>query len=301
MQNLNRIPLSCLRAVEVVARRGSVTAAAEELGVTPGAVSQQVVRAELALGLGLFDRTGRGMLPTERGREVSDLLTQGFGRLAAAVDRARPDAARTLTVSVAPVFAARWLIWRLPQFQAAHPGLRVRLDASLALADPSRGEADLCIRVGRGKWPRVDAQKLFDQIIFPVAAPQVASRINVHADLARVPVIVEPKADFSWQDWLLPEGHAGISLGTGPEFSDAALCLDAAISRAGVFLAFETLTFDALARGSVVAPFAGRHRTGNSYWLVAARDRRPTPAMRAFGDWLKAEIAAAGLGNTDGS
>jgi LysR family transcriptional regulator, glycine cleavage system transcriptional activator len=298
MKNLNRVPLSCLRAVEAVARLGGVTAAADELGVTPGAVSQQVVRAEQVLGLLLFDRHSRGMVPTARGREVTDILSQGFARLSAAVDRARPEAASTLTVSVAPVFAARWLIWRLPRFQVDHPGLRVRLDASLALADPSAGEADLCIRVGRGGWPRVDAEKLFDQVIFPVASPQLARSIASPADLARVPVILEPNAGFSWQDWLVPEGHAGVTLGPGPEFSGSSLCLDAVISGSGVFLAFETLAADALAQGSIVAPFAGRHRTGNSYWLVSAQTQRKTHAMRAFAEWIKQEIALAGLGGT---
>jgi LysR family transcriptional regulator, glycine cleavage system transcriptional activator len=298
MKNLNRVPLSCLRAVEAVARHGGVTAAAAELGVTPGAISQQVMRAEQVLDLHLFDRYSRGMVPTARGREVTDILSQGFARLSAAVDRARPEAASTLTVSVAPVFAARWLIWRLPRFQSNHPGLRVRLDASLALADPSAGEADLCIRVGRGGWPRVDAEKLFDQVIFPVASPQLARSITSPADLARVPVIVEPNAGFSWQAWLVPEGHAGVTLGPGPEFSDSSLCLDAAISGSGVFLAFETLAADALAQGSIVAPFAGRHRTGNSYWLASAQGQRKTNAMRAFADWIRREIAVAGFGRT---
>ena len=296
MRNLNRIPLSCLRAVEAVARLGGVTAAAEALGVTPGAISQQVVRAERVLDLCLFERHSRGMVPTARGREITDMLSQGFARLSAAVDRARPEAATTLTVSVAPVFAARWLIWRLPQFQVAHPDLRVRLDARNALADPSAGEADLCIRVGRGGWPRTDSEKLFDQIIFPVASPDLAARIRDPADLARMPVIMEPNAGFSWQDWLVPEGHGDVVLGPGPEFSNSSLCLDAVISGAGVFLAFETLAADALARGTIAAPFAGRHRTGNSYWLVSAQNQRMTAAVRAFADWIRREIALAGLG-----
>jgi LysR family transcriptional regulator, glycine cleavage system transcriptional activator len=295
MKSLNRIPLPCLRAVEAVARLGAVTAAAGELGVTPGAISQQIVRAEAVLGVMLFDRHSRGMVPTARGREVTELLSQGFASLSAAVERARPAGA-TLTISVAPVFAARWLIWRLPRFQAAHPDLRVRLDASLALADPAAGEADLCIRVGRGGWSRVDAERLFDQVIFPIASPQLARGIATVADLARRPIIIEPNAGFSWKDWLGPEGHDGIDLAAGAEFSNSSLCLDAVISGGGVFLAFETLAADALLQGSVVAPFAGRHRTGNSYWLISAENQRKSPAMRAFAEWLKQEIALAGLG-----
>jgi DNA-binding transcriptional LysR family regulator len=297
MRNLNRIPLASLRAVEAVARHGSVTVAADELGVTPGAVSQQVVRAEAVLGLPLFVRTNRGMVPTPRGHEVAALLSQGFARLSAAVERAQPDAVQTLTVSTAPVFAARWLIWRLLRFQAAHPKVRVRLDASLTLADPTRGEADLCIRVGRGGWPGVALERLFPQIVFPVASPGLAASLSGPADLARVPVIIEPKAGVTWEDWLGPEGLSGQTLGPGPEYSDPVLCLDAAIAGQGVYLAFETLAIDALTRGSLVAPFAGRHATANSYWLVSAPDRRLTPAARAFADWLRVEVRAAGLGH----
>lgn len=296
MKNLNRIPLASLRAVEAVARHGSVTLAAEELGVTPGAVSQQVLRAEAVLGLSLFDRGNRGMHPTPRGHDVAELLSQGFARLSAAVERARPETMQTLTVSTAPVFAARWLIWRLPRFHERHPTVRVRLDASLTLADPSRGEADLCIRVGRGGWPGVAAERLFPQIIFPVAAPQLAERLRDPSDLSRVPVIIEPKAGISWRDWLGPEGVGDIDLAPGPEYSDPTLCLDAAISGIGVYLALETLAVDALARGSLIAPFAGRHPTANSYWLISALEGRPSPAARAFAQWLGEEITAAGLG-----
>jgi DNA-binding transcriptional LysR family regulator len=142
----------------------------------------------------------------------------------------------------------------------------------------------------------VATERLFAQIIFPVASPQVARRIASHDDLARVPVIIEPRAGISWQDWLQAKGHAGQRLGPGPEYSDPSLCLDAAISGLGVYLAFETLAVDALDRGSLVTPFAGRHATRNSYWLVSAADRRTSPAARAFAAWLRDEVAAAGLG-----
>jgi LysR family transcriptional regulator, glycine cleavage system transcriptional activator len=296
MDQLNRIPLQSLRAVEAVARLGSLRRAAEALGVTPGAVSQQVLLAERQLGLTLFDRRPSGMVPTDPGREVTDLLTEGFARIGAAVARAGRGRDDALTVSVAPVFAARWLIWRLPRFQAAHPGIRVRLDADLALLNPSAGEADLCLRVGRGGWPGVAAERLFPQVIFPVCAPDLARNIRSHADLARVPVIRETRANFDWPDWLGPEGHPEVQPGDGPVFSDSMLCLDAAMTGAGVFLTFESLAADALENGRVVEPFRGRHATENAYWLVTAQDRRPGRAAQAFARWLRAETAAAGLG-----
>lgn len=294
MNPLNRIPLASLRAVEAVARLGTLARAAEDMGVTPGAVSQQVLRAERQLGLALFDRRPSGMVPTARGAEVTAQLVRGFAELTAAVVRAR-RAENELTVSVAPIFAARWLIWRLPRFRAAHPGIRVRLDAELALLDPSAGEADLCIRLGPGGYDGVTSERLMAQVIFPVCAPDLARRLTDPADLAQVPVIREPRANYGWSDWLEPEDRTDVVPGDGPVYGDSMLCLDAAISGEGVFLTFETLAVDALAGGRLAEPFGGRHATANAYWLIGPRDGLSRPA-RAFVAWLKAEVAAAGLG-----
>jgi DNA-binding transcriptional LysR family regulator len=296
MHALNRIPLPALRAVEAVARLGTLSRAADELGVTPGAVSQQVIRAERRLGLVLFERRASGMAPTPLGQEIAGLLSDGFGRVAAAVALAEGRRRNTLALSVAPIFAARWLIWRLPLFHSAHPDIRIRLDAELGLVDPGTGTVDMCVRVGKGGGAGVEAERLFGQVIFPVAAPDLARRLRSPADLSAVPIIREPRPGFDWEDWLVPEGYGGLPLGEGPVFSDASLCLDAAMAGGGVFLAFETLAADALAVGRLVAPFAGRHETRNSYWLITPGARRPTAPARAFIRWLKDQIAKEGLG-----
>lgn len=297
---LNRVPLPSLRAVEAVARLGSLRAAAEDLGVTPGAVSQQVIRCETTLGRPLFDRAPAGMAPREDASEVHALLRRGFADLAAAVAQAAPQCDDCLTVSVAPILASRWLIWRLPRFRAAHPTVRVRIDAELGLVEPGRGEVDLCVRVGTGGWPGVRAEPLASQVIFPVCSPAMAARIRDHADLARVPIIRETRANFAWSDWLAAEGRAEVAPGDGPLFSDAQLCLDAAISGEGVFLAFESLAQDPLARGVLAEPFRGRHATRNGYWLVTPLEGRVRRPVRAFADWLRQEFAQAGLGTVRG-
>lgn len=296
MPDLSRLSLNALRAVEVVARRGSLRAAADELGVTIGAVSQQVLLAERQLGQILFERRPSGMILTDSGRQMQPLLAEGFAAIAASVQRVSARSAGALVISVAPVFASRWLIWRLPAFYAACPGIRVRVDATLDLVNPSAGEADLCIRVGKGDWPGVTVEPFLDQVIFPVATAAVATTLRTPADLSTATIIHETSPGFGWRDWLEPEGFGDLTLGGGPEFSGTELCVDAAIAGVGVFLAFETVVADALAAGRLVAPFPGRHRTGNGYWIVTARGRRPTQAARTFIRWLKSEIAAAGLG-----
>ncbi len=130
-----------LRAAEAVERLGSLSAAARELEVSTGAVSQQIARLEAALGRTLFDRRPGGMRPLPGTEEIFRLLGNGFDHLSAAVDLTRRDRHSTLTVSVAPIFAARWLIWRIPDFSRAHPDIRIRLDSDVALVDPNTGGA----------------------------------------------------------------------------------------------------------------------------------------------------------------
>ncbi|HEX9858718.1 MAG TPA: LysR substrate-binding domain-containing protein [Paracoccaceae bacterium] len=291
MKPLNLTHLNGLRAVEAVARLGSLRAAAAELGVTVGAVSQQIARTEAALRQPLFLRSVEGMTPTAKGEDIVPLLRAGFAQIAAAVARIDPARENVLTVSVAPILASRWLVWALPDFTGSHPDIRLRIDASTALVDPNLSDVDLCIRVGRGDWPGVRAERLFTHRAGPVCHPDLARRITRPEDLAQVPIIREPHPMFSWDVWLGPLGLSSEILGAGPEFSDSSLCLDAAISGAGVFLAFEVVAAEALARGSLVTLPPGQVETGMAYWLVSAKDRAPTAAHTAFRRWLKARLA----------
>jgi len=295
MDRLAGAPLNGLRAVEAVGRLGSLSAAAAELGVTPGAVSQQITRCEAALGRQLLERRPGGMIPVEGTDDIFRRLRDGFAALGAAVEMTRRDRAHVLTVSVAPIFAARWLIWRLPDFTRAHPDIRVRIDSSVGLVDPNAGDVDFAIRIGRGGYPGVEVEPLLDQLVTPVCHADWAARIATPADLARVPIIREPRPMFGWDVWLRPEGLDASILGDGPEFNEASLCLDAAMAGEGVFLAFETMARDSLDRGQIVAPIPRFHPTGLSYWLVSARDRSLSVPQRRFRAWLKEVLAASRL------
>ncbi|WP_346900419.1 LysR substrate-binding domain-containing protein [uncultured Roseibium sp.] len=291
MKNLNRIHLAGLRALEAVGRLGSLKAAAEELGVTIGAVSQQVQKTEQQLGTALFERRGRGLQPTDQGEAVLRQLTVGMSALSTAIamtERRRDD---SLTVSVAPVFAGKWLVWHLKNFAKAYPDIRVRVEATVDLVDPNLSDVDLCIRVGKGPYPGLNAEKLLAQKIFPVCSPAVAETLKDPAEIATVPIIRDRGQMFSWRTWLEPNGLDESLLGEGPVFSDGALCLDAAIAGQGLFLAWETLAHHALQVGQVVAPFPGRYQTGFHYWLLTGRNRAQTGPMKAFGSWIKAELA----------
>lgn len=293
MKNLNSVHLSGLRAVETVGRLGSLAAAAEELGVTAGAVSQQLQRTEEALGRPLFSREAKGLRPTPLGQQVCERLTVGMGELSKAVALAKEPAGNALTVSVAPIFASKWLVWRLSDFRRFDPDVRVRIDADVGLVDPNTADVDACVRVGKGNYAGVKAEWMLDQEVFPVCHPAMAQSLKTPADLAIVPIVRDQYALFSWDVWLKPNGLDQSILGEGPVYSDGALCLDAASAGQGVFLAWEPLASHALASGQVVAPFPDRYPTGDSYWFVTGAVQRPNPHVDRFRDWLKAELAAS--------
>lgn len=292
MRNLNHVHLSGLRAVEAVGRLGSLAAAAEELGVTPGAVSQQVQRSEEALGRALFSRETKGLRLTPLGTEVCARLTAGMAELSRAVALAERRPEGVLTISIAPIFASKWLVWKLDGFRKADPGIRVRIDADVGLVDPNTADVDACVRVGKGNYPGLKSEWLLDQQIFPVCHPGLAKQLETPADLAKLPIVRDQYAMFSWDVWLKPNGLDASILGEGPVYSDGALCLDAAIAGQGVFLAWEPLASHALSSGQVVAPFPDRYPTGESYWFVTGETARGNPHVTRFRDWLRTELAA---------
>lgn len=292
---LSNLSLNALLAVEVVARLGTLSRAADELGITPGAVSQKIIATEKRLGATLFDRSPTGLKPTQLGAAIAADLTRGFARIQLAVDRIDARAERQLIVSATPIFATRWLIWRLPHFAAKHPQIRVDLRAEPENRNPDLTDVDLCIRLGTGQWPDVSAEGLFPQRVFPVCNQEIAERLQRPSDLMSVPIIRDERTLFGWQVWLASEGLDAQDLPSGPSFSDAALCLDAAMTGAGVFLAWEALAKDPLANGRLVAPFAARRETGNSYWLVSGEDGIRSPVQRAFRTWLLEELGSEGL------
>jgi DNA-binding transcriptional LysR family regulator len=293
MKALNLVHLNGLRAVEAVGRLGSLKAAAAELGVTLGAVSQQVQKAESQLGRELFVRSPRGLVANPLGVEVIAHLTAGMRELTVAVTMASAPRHNVLNVSVAPVLAAKWLVWRLNKFNELHPHIRIRVDATTTLVDPNTSDIDVCIRVFTGPPPGVKASKLIEQRVFPVCSPAVAGRIGATGDIRHIPIIRDVGGSFPWSLWLEPLGLTEADLTEGPSFSDGSLCLDAAIAGQGIFLAWETLASDALERGQVIAPLEGRLETGTSYWFIEKDNPAKPRETRAFEAWLRDALQAS--------
>ena len=185
MAMLNRVHLNGLRAVETVARLGSLAAAAGELNVSVSAVSQQISRTEKQLGQALFERTASGLVLTEFGAVFATRLGTGFRELSQAVALADEATQCTLVVSVAPAFASKWLLPRLSRHFDRHPNVLLRIDASVRLTNLDRSDIDIAIRLGDGKWPEGRAELLLAQEVFPVCAPVIARKLKSFEDLAR--------------------------------------------------------------------------------------------------------------------
>jgi len=296
MTNPFPIPLNALRAIEIVARRGALAPAAEELGVTIGAVSQHLRRAEDRLGMDLFERTPAGLRPLPALAAMLPQLTAGFTALREGLEGLRGGGDDVLNLTMGSVFASRWLVWRLGRFTTLHPRLEVRLNVTAKMLDLSRPDIDCAIRYGNGQWPGVDAERIGGARYQPVCAPALAARLRHPNDLAHVPVIRDETSLLSWEAWRAEIGLDPDILLSGPAYSDASLAFDAAISGQGVLMAADMMSADAVSDGRLVRPFDHAVEGTQAYWLATARGRRETPRFRALRDWLRQEVPASACG-----
>lgn len=289
---LNRVHLNGLRAVETVARLGSLSAAANELNVSASAVSQQIKRTEKQLGQALFERTASGLVLTEFGTVFTARLGAGFRELAQAVALADEASECTLVVSVAPAFASKWLLPRLSRHFALHPNVLLRIDASVRIADLDRSDIDIAIRLGDGTWPGARAELLLAQEVFPVCAPVIADKLKSIDDLPLTCAITDERTMITWESWFEAAGVKPVTFLKGARFTDPMLCLESAIAGHGVMLGWQLLTADALADGRLVAPFGVRAQSGLGYWLVTSATKSESRKVRDIKVWIREEIAA---------
>lgn len=290
MENAFPIPLNALRAIEIVARRGALAPAAAELGVTPGAVSQHLRRAEERLGIELFERRPQGLRPTPALQQILPQLSAGFTTLAEALGTLKAGDERVLTLTVGSVFASRWLIWRVAKFSALHPEIELRLVVTGTMIDLAHSDIDCGIRFGAGRWPGVSAELLGGARYSPVAAPPVAKKLKRPADLKRVPIIRDQSSMLDWGAWFAAAGLTPAPDCFGPAYDDPALAFDAAISEQGVLLAVDLMAADAVSDGRLVRPFDLSVESGLGYWFVTVEGRRLPKKVRAFRDWLRQEV-----------
>lgn len=288
-----RLPsLNALKAFEAAARHESFTDAASELFVTHAAISRHIRDLEEWLGTDLFIRTGRGVDLTEPGRRFGGRLTPLFDALAEATrEAAAVGDVRELKVSVEPAFASRWLVPRLGRFNDLHPDIELSIDPTNRLADFRSGEADVGIRYGVGGWDDVEAQKLTDVVIFPVAAPSVLEGAGAlkPSDLGGYNLLHESRKQW-WTDWLAAAGVTGVEDWRGTVFQNH-LAIEAAEAGQGFALGDQILCTDSILDGWLVRPFDFDLKDHGTYWIVRQKGSKETAPARAFREWVMAEMA----------
>ncbi|HVJ53855.1 MAG TPA: transcriptional regulator GcvA [Aliidongia sp.] len=289
-------PLNALRAFEAAARHLSFLKAAEELHVTPGAVSQQVKSLEDMLGVKLFRRLPRGVLLSDAGQRYGQRLGELFDGIAGATNELRRDSAPgVLTVSTTTSFAARWLIPRLGGFNLAHPGIMVRISAENAMTDFATDDVDLGLRYGGGVYPGLRSELLFAEEIFPVCSPALLARTPLETldDLQHVTLLHdEPylgSHEVDWESWLAARGAGHIEIRPAPRFTHTHMSLQAAAAGMGVALGTNVLAAEDLASGVLARPFTDSVPSRHAYWLVYPQAWADRPKLKSFRDWVLEE------------
>jgi LysR family transcriptional regulator, glycine cleavage system transcriptional activator len=300
---LSRLPpLNSLRTFAVAAKHLSFARAAAELHVTAAAVGQQVRQLEAYLGCALFERHARALRLTAPGLALLPGLSEGFERIVEALALlATNEADGPLTVSVTPSFAAKWLVPRLENFNAAHPGIDVRLSATMALVDFAAEDFDCSIRYGAGAYPGLVVEKLLAEAVFPVCSPSLlagAEPLDRPAALRHHTLLHDesPDRDASCPDWRMWLGAAGVgdvNAAQGPRFNQSSLVLEAAIAGQGVALAKAQLAEADLKARRLVRPFGAARRVEFAYYFVSPPNRSALPKVEAFRRWLRSETAEA--------
>ncbi|WP_119273665.1 LysR family transcriptional regulator [Taklimakanibacter deserti] len=285
---ISQLPLNALRAFEASARHLSFTRAGLELRVTQTAISHQVNALEAALGVTLFKRLARGITLTDEGQALLPVLTDAFRRMSASLSQFEEGNFREiLTVGVVGTFAIGWLMPRLAAFKAQHPHVDLRLKTNNNRSDVLLDGLDFFIRFGDGAWQGMDALHLMAAPLSPVCAPTLRERLRKPADLAHVELLRSYRID-EWPLWFKAAGIAPPNL-RGWMFDSSLTLVEAAARGVGVALVPVAMFVSDIAAGRIVQPFAITADIG-SYWLTRLKSRAETQAMKAFRQWLQAQI-----------
>ena len=289
-------PLTALRAFDCAARHKSFAKAADELHVTPAALSFQIKSLEDRLGQPLFHRLNRAVELTELGRTLSPGLSDGFDAIRTAWRSARRQLDESsLTVTAGPAFTAKWLAPRLFSFAQIHPEIELRFIASLRRMDFGRDEIDLAVRFSAEDEPNLDSEPLFDELATPVMAPALVEKYGTLQGLKDAPLLHDHSIsgmDLSanWPTWFNLAGLERKGL-TGLRFSQADHGIDTALAGGGVILARTTLAAAAMRDGTLVAPFDLALSVHAKYRIVHQKGAETRPQLSAFLSWLRAEAA----------
>ena len=300
MQKYRLPPLDLFRTFEAVARHLSFTLAANELCLTQSAVSRQIATLEQQTGLRLFRRLHRAIELTPAGQQLLEAVSRGLdqihGCLAVLGSAAR---APQITVSATVAFAWFWLMPRLNQFSAEHPGVDIRVLATDTPVLPGQGDVDVAILFGSGQWEGVNSELLFRERVYPVCSPgflgehpgltrpeDLVCQTLLHLDIDR-----SAPDPVDWQRWLASQGVIGQPVLPGLRFNSYPMVLQAAEAGRGVALGWSYIVDPIVTSGRLVQPVSGTMETRNGYYLSTSGDAASTPERDEFLGWIATEAA----------
>ncbi|WP_299503880.1 transcriptional regulator GcvA [uncultured Roseobacter sp.] len=289
-------PLTALRAFEAAARHMSFAKAADELSVTPAALSFQIKSLEEHLGAPLFRRLNRAVELTEAGMALAPGAADGFQTLSNAWRAAqRLQDNQTLTVTAGPAFTAKWLAPRLYEFAQAHPDIELRFSASLKIMDFGRDAIDVAIRFGRHDDAGLYSLPLAKEWVAPVMTPALAAQFPDTESLMSAPLIFDDSISFlrpscDWKAWFATMGY-DFDPQHGPHFSQADHAVDAALAGVGVVLGRRALVVKDIDEGRLVAPYGTALSTGARFRFLCPEGTENRPQVKAFREWMLREIS----------
>src|SRR5512138_688858 len=293
------VHLNALRAFEAAARQLSFAAAANELNVTPSAISQQIRTLEEYLDTPLFVRSKVGITLTPQARDAYPAIREGLEHLTLGFERLRSSRHdRLVTLTAPPSLAAQWLLPRIDRFRAQHPDLDIRIDASERLADFAAEGIDIGVRYGLGGYAGLEAEKLFDEQVVPVCSPALLPTDGQTDDrwLARMTLIHDTTSEFdptfpTWSQWLRARGMNGVDATRGLRMNSTLLSIQAAIDGQGVALARTVIADRDVQSGRLVTPLSNAERTRCAYYLVYLPNALAQRKVQVVRDWLFAEAS----------
>lgn len=288
-------PLASIRVFEAAARHENFTQAAAELGMTQAAVSYQIKVLEERLGLALFARSKRRVTLTEAGRKAAPLVSSAMDTMEDAFSGLVNDNEAVLGISTAQTFASAWLAPRLGTFQVGRPDLAVRLSTDHRLVDFASQDVDVAVRIGRGGWPGLARHFLFRSHLTPMCSPEFLERHPLQRASELLEVLRISPDDNWWRGWLalegveVPDGRQRTGIGLDSQITE----VGAVLAGHGVALMTPLFWAAELTSGRLVQPFSSVHMPGNSYWLVYPEHKRMQHKIKAFREWLLAEIGTS--------
>jgi DNA-binding transcriptional LysR family regulator len=288
------LPLRSISVFNAVARSGSISSAAEELNVTPSAVSQQIQVLEAYLGTALMVKVGRGVALTEAGERYFSMINEEIDRISDATQSIRGLRPVTLlTVRATPTLSSKWLLPRLRSFLDANPDLEVRLNGTNEVTDFTRETVDVEIRHGRGQWPGLYTEGLTEEWFFPVCRPDYSAVGSLEVtDVAQHRLIHSVKSQVQWSYWfsmckVIPPNQMRRVL-----FDRSHMAIDAAADGIGLALESSLMMWRELCEGSLICPVRNPPKISQTtQWIVCPVEHLRKNKVSLFIDWLRSEVA----------